>query len=176
MAVTLFREVALQAGIEVSPEEGPRMIIMEVHDRNLLEVEKALLLRAIISEPAGLLGLVVVIPFKATKPLLEVTNSEVIPSEGLEASLAKERDVLIKGLSTWMARALKILKDLLPVKSRVIRGSTDLGFVPAFDGEGRGLTELTDGSKGKGSMRPSRREHCGSYRGSRCGAPVVRSG
>ncbi|KAL5979996.1 hypothetical protein ACLOJK_039108 [Asimina triloba] len=155
MVVALSCEEALQEGIEVSPAKGPKVVVIEADDDNMLEVEDSLPLKAVIPMAKGLLRLKAAL--EASKSLVEVGHSEATFAKDPTATSAKTGEEMRsqaftpKGdLSTtirYKSSGAEVLEDLLSVESRAIRENAVLGLEPMFLDFNINLHRLLD-SKG----------------------------
>ncbi|KAL5998539.1 hypothetical protein ACLOJK_009482 [Asimina triloba] len=107
--------------MEVSPSKGPRAMLVEANDAGLPRLPMT---------------------SEASKPSPKVICSGVATVKGPKITFVQIKNVSIKRLFDIEARALKILEDLLLIKSRVIQENVSLGLKLELDGEGQGPTEL----------------------------------
>ncbi|KAL5997553.1 hypothetical protein ACLOJK_008483 [Asimina triloba] len=160
----LSGEEARQAGIEVSPEEGPwAVVIDEAFPLEVVASKGGLEDDPLKAKDVLVDGLVVWSPNKMAQARGESTNARVeVVGSFLAGQAVRERRGLALSVrvglgrtsSSWddnevfwwqfdiEAQVLKILGDLLLMESRVIRKSATLGQEPVLDCEGQGPREL----------------------------------
>ncbi|KAL5997864.1 hypothetical protein ACLOJK_008796 [Asimina triloba] len=117
-------------GIEISPR-GPKVTITEVDDENLVEVEGSLTLQVVISKAA--------VGQTARERRGQVSSPKV---DLAHTSFAQDAKEIFERSFDMEARAIKILEDFFPAKSRVIQENVTLGLESTFNSEGRNPAEL----------------------------------